>query len=113
MGISQFSRCGSVLIRKKNSALGEKKALVNRWATRISYLDSSKRTRKLRQAPATSSAFRMADTTQMRRAPAANTSFVFTKLIPPIANQGMLTLAAAQRTYSSVTGLAVGLVSVA
>ncbi len=51
-----------------------------------------------RQAAATSGAFRMADTTQMRCAPAARTSSRFVRLMPPMANHGMLTCAAAQRT---------------
>ncbi len=61
----------------------------------------------------TSGVLRMADTTQIRFAPAAKTSFRFFKLMPPIANHGTVTFAAAQRTYSSVTGFAVGLVPVA
>src|ERR1035437_9136927 len=57
-----------------------------------------------RQAVAKASSFRMADTTQMRWAPAASTSSRLLKLIPPIANHGIRMFAAAQRTYSRVTG---------
>src|ERR1051326_453876 len=67
----------------------------------------------LRQASATSWEFSMAETTQIRCAPAARTSLTFSRLIPPIANQGIFTFAAAQRTYSCVTGFAPGLVPVA
>ena len=42
----------------------------------------------LRQAAARSSAHRMADTTQMRCAPAASTSSRLSRVIPPMANQG-------------------------
>ena len=49
----------------------------------------------------------------MRFAPAANTSSRFRKLMPPMANHGIFTFSAAQRTYSSVTGFAVGFVPVA
>jgi hypothetical protein len=48
--------------------------------------------------------FKIADMTHMRLAPAAKTSSSVRKLMPPMANHGMFTLAAAQRTYSSVTG---------
>ena len=65
------------------------------------------------QAPATSGALRMAETTQTRFAPAASTSPRFSRWMPPMANHGMVTLVAAQRTYSSVTGFAIGLVPVA
>jgi len=37
----------------------------------------------------------------------------FPKSMPPIANQGTVRCAAAQRTYSNVTGRAVGFVPVA
>jgi len=56
--------------------------------------------------------WRMADTTQIRVARQPDASRV-SKLMPPMANHGTVTFAAAQRTYSSVTGLAVGLVPVA
>src|SRR4051812_41395400 len=69
--------------------------------------------RKSAQAFATSGAFKIADTTQILVAPAAITSLMFCKLIPPMANHGTFTLSAAQRTYSSVTGFAVGFVPVA
>jgi hypothetical protein len=69
--------------------------------------------RNSRQACAMSGAFRMADTTQIRCAPAANTSSRLCRLMPPLANHGMVTFAAAPRTYSNVTGFAVGLVPVA
>src|SRR5579872_2039510 len=69
--------------------------------------------RNSRQACAMSGAFKMADTTQIPCAPAANTSPRFSRLMPPMANQGMVTFAAAQRTYSKVTAFAVGLVPVA
>ena len=55
----------------------------------------------------------MAETTQTRFAPAARTSPRVCKFTPPMANHGMVTFSAAQRTYSSVTGLAVGFVPVA
>src|SRR5262245_54671400 len=80
---------------------------------RAALFQSTNFSRNLRQAAATSSWFRMAETTQMRRAPAASTSSRLAIVIPPIANQGMSRLAAAQRTYSKVTGLALGFVPVA
>ena len=49
----------------------------------------SRRSRSSRQAFAMSGAFRMAETTQMRFAPAAKTSSRVSKLIPPMANHGM------------------------
>jgi len=58
----------------------------------------SRRSLKRRQASVRSGASRIADTTQMRRAPAALTASRFARLIPPIANHGIVTLAAAQRT---------------
>jgi hypothetical protein len=65
------------------------------------------------QAWAMFGALRMAETTQMRFVPAARTSSMFPRWMPPMANQGMFTFADAQRTYSSVTGFAPGLVPVA
>src|SRR6185369_15761069 len=59
---------------------------------------------KLSQALVRSGTLRIAETTQMRRAPAANTSGRLPKWMPPIANQGTRMFALAQRTYSSVTG---------
>src|ERR1039457_3057388 len=73
------------------------------------------RCRNSEHALITSVAFRIADTTQMRFAPAAKTSSSLRKLMPPMANHGMFTPlcgAAAQRTYSSVTGFAIGFVPV-
>src|SRR5690349_20089361 len=65
------------------------------------------------QADSTSGALRIAETTQMRRAPAASTSWTLPRWIPPMANQGLDTCAAAQRTYSRFVGSALGLVPVA
>lgn len=67
----------------------------------------------LRQVAAMSSELRMAETTQTRCAPAARTSAMLLKFMPPIANQGIITFAAAHRTYSNVTGVAPGFVPVA
>ena len=64
-------------------------------------------------APATSVALRMAETTQILFAPVPKTSSMFFKWIPPMANHGTATFAAAHLTYSSVTGFAVGFVPVA
>lgn len=50
---------------------------------------------------------------QTRFAPASRTASKVCELIPPMANQGIFTFAAAQRTYSKVTGFAVGFVPVA
>src|ERR1039458_7490932 len=69
-----------------------------------------------KHAFATSGAFRIADTTQTRFAPAAKTSSSVCKLMPPMANHGRFTPlcgAAAHRIYSSVTGFAIGFVPVA
>src|SRR5690349_1366923 len=65
-----------------------------------------------RTVAAMSSEFKIAETTQTLRAPAAKTSVRFVRWIPPIANHGTVTFAAAQRTYSRVTALAEGFVSV-
>ena len=54
--------------------------------------------RNFAQVLAISFALRMAETTQMRCAPAARTSPRFSRLMPPIANHGTVTFAAAQRT---------------
>ena len=53
---------------------------------------------RARQAVAMSGAFELAETTQIRRAPAARTSSMLARLMPPMANQGMETFVAAQRT---------------
>ena len=93
--------------------------MVNKFqlGTQLQTLELSKRytnrCRNSEQALATLVAFKIADTTQIRVAPAASTSSSVCKLIPPMANQGMFTFATAQRTYSSVTGFAAGLVPVA
>ena len=55
----------------------------------------------------------MAETTQIRAAPASRIASNLSKLIPPIANQGIATCFAAQRTYSRPTGDALGFVGVA
>ena len=68
---------------------------LNRPAGRGCY---TRRLRNSAQALATSGAFKIADTTQILRAPAASTSSRFCKLIPPMANHGTVTLCAAQRT---------------
>src|SRR5687767_481349 len=52
----------------------------------------------LRQASAMSDAFRIAETTQTRVAPASRTASRVWRLIPPMANHGISTIAAAQRT---------------
>ena len=52
----------------------------------------------LRHVETISSELRMAETTQMRFAPAVRMSRMLSKLMPPIANQGTVTFAAAQRT---------------
>ena len=74
--------------------------------------DQVNRCRNFAQAPATSGELRMADTTQMRVAPAARTESRFWSVMPPIANQGMEMFDAAQVTYSSVTAGRPGLVPV-
>jgi len=53
------------------------------------------RWRNFEQAFITSVAFRIADTTPMRFAPAAKTSSSVRKFMPPMANHGMVTFAAA------------------
>src|SRR5688572_26802979 len=52
-----------------------------------------------RHAAATPDASRMALTTQTRVAPASSTESSVFNVMPPIANHGRLTFAAAQRTY--------------
>ena len=60
--------------------------------------DLTRRSLNFRQVAAISFELSIAETTQIRRAPAAITSSIFCKLMPPIANQGIWMLVAAQRT---------------
>src|SRR4051794_34491932 len=79
---------------------------------RVNEQDHANRSLNFLHSAAILSVFRMAETTQMRRAPAARTSSSVWRLMPPMANHGAITFCAAQRTYSAVTGLAEGLVPV-
>src|SRR5205807_6171655 len=82
------------------------------YGTRPGGFDQRRRFLYFLHSAAMSSEFRMAETTQIRVAPAASTSSRVRRFIPPMANQGIFTLSAAQRTYSRVTGWAEGLVPV-
>ena len=92
LGLRSFQRFALVChARFRLSAL-------QRWH-QLAELAAHNRALNLRQTAARSSSFKMADTTQMRCAPAARTSSRFAKVMPPMGNHGMRTFAAAQRTY--------------
>ena len=68
------------------------KAPARKAAQRAGPRSYANRRRNSAQARLTSGASRMADTTQIRCAPAASTSPRFSRLMPPMANHGMFTL---------------------
>lgn len=79
-------------------ALASPGAAAGRWKAGRPDGQAGSRWRNSRQAAATSGAFRMADTTQMRVAPAASTESKLPRWRPPIANQGTARWSAAHRT---------------
>ena len=85
-------------VRLAVAAVREKFPAVSESSSAAWRKHQASRCRNSAHAFATSGALRMADTTQILFAPAANTASRVCKLIPPMANHGMLTFAAAQRT---------------
>src|SRR5258708_4339774 len=107
MNIAQWFGIAHRVVVFKNSGVHERsysyaflrqKARRNEIRVIRGHSFSERRSLNFRHSAAMSSAFRIAETTQTRRAPARSTASKLPKLIPPIANQGISTFAAAQRT---------------
>ena len=76
---------------------GERRSSASHLHGRLPRFQDSKRLRNSAHAFVTSGALRMAETTQMRFAPAARTASIVCKFTPPMANHGTVACAAAQR----------------